>query len=440
MHRRKTGALIRASVRARRHRRRPGARERLRRRSSALALKSAWRFRSRTTSSTSRRYRVLGKRQGADAALGKPTYPSVFGLEAARGALRCSIATRRWRRSRTWAPRPLHLRQLAHYVVDRALEATWARLPVLKRGRSRDRLQLQRGPRTRGACKLTPTMSQNPLLSSAGCHRVPGRPARPRRARPAGARGELREFLIQTVSTRGGHFAAGLGTVELTDRPALRLSTRPHDRLVWDVGHQAYPHKVLTGRRDRLHTIKQTRRPRAVPDARRERIRHLRRRPFQHLDQRGARAWRSRPRARGEQRRAVAVIGDGAMTAGMAFEALNHAGTPADRPARRAQRQRHVDLRERRRAVELPRARALGHAVRAPARGRQEGAAADAARCCELARRSEEHVKGMVLPGTLFEEMGFNYIGPIDGHDVDALVRDAAQPARAAAARSSCTW
>ena len=101
-------------------------------------------------------------------------------------------------------------------------------------------------------------------------------------------RAELREFLIQTVSTRGGHFAAGLGTVELTIALHYVYDT-PHDRLVWDVGHQAYPHKVLTGRRERLHTIKQRRRPRALPDPRRERVRHLRRRPFEHLDQRRAR-------------------------------------------------------------------------------------------------------------------------------------------------------
>src|ERR1700732_985775 len=140
---------------------------------------------------------------------------------------------------------------------------------------------------------------------------------------------ELREFLTRSVSTRGGHFAAGLGTVELTIALHYVFNT-PHDRLVWDVGHQAYPHKVLTGRRDRLHTIKQDQGLAPFPT---RSAREYDTFGVGHSSTSLSAAWGMAVASaqRGEDRRAVAIIGDGALTAGMAFEALNHAGTsPAD--------------------------------------------------------------------------------------------------------------
>ena len=136
---------------------------------------------------------------------------------------------------------------------------------------------------------------------------------------------ELRDYLVETVSQVGGHFGAGLGVIELT--VALHyLYDTPVDRLVWDVGHQCYPHKILTGRRDTIHTVKTPGRRGAVPAPRGKRLRHLRRRPLLHLDFRRA-GHGDRAAARAAIRASVvAVIGDGAMTAGMAFEALNHAG------------------------------------------------------------------------------------------------------------------
>ena len=236
---------------------------------------------------------------------------------------------------------------------------------------------------------------------------------------PALAR-ELREFLIHSVSTRGGHFAAGLGTVELTIALHYVYDT-PRDRLVWDVGHQAYPHKVLTGRREQLHTIKQDGGLAPFP-TRAESEYDLRRRSFEHLDLGRARhgggggaSRRGSPRG-GRHRRWRDDGGHGIRGPESCRFA---AGGPAGDP----ERQRHVDLGERGRAIESLRARALRTRLCAPARERQESAAADCHQVWELARRSEEHLKGMVLPGTLFEEMGFNYIGPLDGHDVKALVR-----------------
>jgi 1-deoxy-D-xylulose-5-phosphate synthase len=235
---------------------------------------------------------------------------------------------------------------------------------------------------------------------------------------PAVAR-ELREFLIQSVSTRGGHFAAGLGTVELTIALHYVYDT-PRDRLVWDVGHQAYPHKVLTGRRDRLHTIKQDGGLAPFP-ARAESeydtfgVGHSSTSISAALGMAVAAA-----RA-GEDRRVVAVIGDGAMTAGMAFEALNHAGSlPADLLV--ILNDNDMSISENVGALSSHFARALSGRVYAHLREGGKKVLRPMPSVWELARRSEEHLKGMVLPGTLFEEMGFNYIGPMDGHDVRALV------------------
>ncbi len=235
---------------------------------------------------------------------------------------------------------------------------------------------------------------------------------------PALAR-ELREFLIHSVSTRGGHFAAGLGTVELTIALHYVFDT-PHDRLVWDVGHQAYPHKVLTGRRDRLHTIKQDGGLAPFP-ARAESeydtfgVGHSSTSISAALGMAVAAA-----RA-GEDRRVVAIIGDGAMTAGMAFEALNHAGSlPADLLV--ILNDNDMSISENVGALSNHFARALSGRVYAHLREGGKKVLRQMPTAWELARRSEEHLKGMVLPGTLFEEMGFNYIGPMDGHDVKALV------------------
>jgi 1-deoxy-D-xylulose-5-phosphate synthase len=231
---------------------------------------------------------------------------------------------------------------------------------------------------------------------------------------------ELREFLIQTVSTRGGHFAAGLGTVELTIALHYIYDT-PHDRLVWDVGHQAYPHKVLTGRRDRLHTIKQDGGLAPFPTRTESEydtfgVGHSSTSISAALGMAVAAA-----RA-GETRRVVAIIGDGAMTAGMAFEALNHAGSlPADLLV--ILNDNDMSISENVGALSNQFARALSGRVYAHLREGGKKVLRPMPAVWELARRSEEHLKGMVLPGTLFEELGFNYIGPMDGHDVKALVR-----------------
>jgi 1-deoxy-D-xylulose-5-phosphate synthase len=231
---------------------------------------------------------------------------------------------------------------------------------------------------------------------------------------------ELRQFLIHGISGRGGHFASGLGTVELTIALHYVYDT-PRDRLVWDVGHQAYPHKVLTGRRERLSSIKQPGGLAPFPS-----------RTESEYDTFGvghsstsisAALGMATAAARlGDSRRAVAVIGDGALTAGMAFEALNHAGSlPTDLLV--VLNDNNMSISENVGALSNHFARALSGRVYAHLRESGKKILSQMPTVRELARRSEEHLKGMVLPGTLFEEMGFNYIGPVDGHDVNALVK-----------------
>jgi 1-deoxy-D-xylulose-5-phosphate synthase len=231
---------------------------------------------------------------------------------------------------------------------------------------------------------------------------------------------ELREFLIQSVSTRGGHFAAGLGTVELTVALHYVFDT-PEDRLVWDVGHQAYPHKVLTGRREQLHTIKQHGGLAPFPS-----------RAESEYDTFGvghsstsisaALGMAVAASRLGQKRHVVAVIGDGAMTAGMAFEALNHAGSlPADLLV--VLNDNDMSISENVGALSSYFAKIISGRVYAHLREGSKKVLRPMPSVWELARRSEEHMKGMVLPGTMFEEMGFNYVGPIDGHDVKMLVR-----------------
>ena len=250
------------------------------------------------------------------------------------------------------------------------------------------------------------------LASPADLRRLPA-------AKLAEVAHELRQFLIQSVSTRGGHFAAGLGTVELTIALHYVFNT-PDDRLVWDVGHQAYPHKVLTGRRDKLHTIKQDMGLAPFPTRSESEydtfgVGHSSTSISAALGMAVAAA------QRGENRRVVAIIGDGALTAGMAFEALNHAGSlPADLLI--VLNDNDMSISENVGALSNYLARALSGKMYSHLRDTGKKVLRQMPSVRELARRSEEHLKGMVLPGTLFEEMGFNYIGPIDGHDVKALV------------------
>jgi 1-deoxy-D-xylulose-5-phosphate synthase len=230
---------------------------------------------------------------------------------------------------------------------------------------------------------------------------------------------ELRRYLIHTVSRMGGHFAAGLGTVELTVALHAVFDT-PYDRLVWDVGHQAYPHKVLTGRRDLLGTIKQHKGLAPFPT-----------RSESEYDTFGvghsstsisaALGMAIGAAALGERRRVVAVIGDGAMTAGMAFEALNHAGS-LDVDLLVVLNDNDMSISNNVGALSNYFAKLLSGKLYASLRERGKKVLRQMPTVWELARRSEEHMKGMVLPGTVFEEMGLNYIGPIDGHDLNALL------------------
>jgi 1-deoxy-D-xylulose-5-phosphate synthase len=238
---------------------------------------------------------------------------------------------------------------------------------------------------------------------------------------------ELRAYLIDSVGRSGGHFGAGLGVIELT--VALHyLYETPADRLVWDVGHQTYPHKILTGRRDRIHTVKQ--KAGVAPFPKREEseydtfgVGHSSTSISAALGM--AVAIRNAANARaGNDRRVVAVIGDGAMTAGMAYEALNHAGGMEPEP------DLLVVLNDNRMSIsenvggmtkmlgKLTGSRTL-NALREGGKkllGDKNNPTA------KFVRRWEEHWKGMFVPSTLFEEMGFHYTGPIDGHDIKALV------------------
>lgn len=231
---------------------------------------------------------------------------------------------------------------------------------------------------------------------------------------------ELREFLIQTVATRGGHFAAGLGTVELTVALHYIFDT-PVDRIVWDVGHQAYPHKVLTGRRERLHTIKQKDGLAPFP-ARAESVFDTFGVGHSSTSISAALGMAIAAAQAGDQRHVVAVMGDGAMSAGLAFEALNHAGS-LDVNLLVILNDNDMSISENVGAMSNYFARVLSGKMYAHLKEGSKKVLRQMPSVWELARRSEEHMKGMVLPGTMFEEMGWNYIGPIDGHDLKALVQ-----------------
>ena len=230
---------------------------------------------------------------------------------------------------------------------------------------------------------------------------------------------EVRDFLIHSVSKSTGHFAAGLGAVELTVALHYVYNT-PEDRLVWDVGHQSYPHKVLTGRREQMHTVRQW-----------EGVSPFPKRSESPYDTFGvghagtsigaAQGMAEGIKRTGANRRAVAIIGDGAMTSGMAFEALNHAGE--------CESDVLVILNDNEMSIS-PNVGALSSYLTRILSGRLYSTVREGSKkvlgkmppMWELARRAEEHVKGLIVPGTLFEELGFNYFGPIDGHDIHAMV------------------
>ena len=230
---------------------------------------------------------------------------------------------------------------------------------------------------------------------------------------------EVRQCVLDNVSKTGGHLSSNLGTVELTVALHYVFNT-PEDRIVWDVGHQTYPHKILTGRRERMPTLRQLNGLSGFP-----------RRDESEYDTFGvghsstsisaALGMALAARQKGENRHAIAVIGDGAMTAGMAFEALNHAGVEDCKLL--------VILNDNDMSISPP-VGALNRYLAQLMSGRFYAAAKEGAKqvlkaappLFELAKRFEEHAKGMVVPATLFEKFGFNYIGPIDGHDLDSLI------------------
>jgi len=230
---------------------------------------------------------------------------------------------------------------------------------------------------------------------------------------------ELRAYLIDSVSRTGGHLAAGLGVVELTIALHYVFDT-PEDRIVWDVGHQAYPHKILTGRRARMDRMRQKGGLSGFP-----------KRSESAYDTFGvghsstsisaALGMAIAARAKGEPRQAIAVIGDGALGAGMAFEALNHGG-PLDPNLLVILNDNEMSISPPVGAISSHLAKLLSGRVYTSMREGSKQALAGLPQLRQLVGRWEEHMKGMLMPSTLFEELGFNYIGPIDGHDLDALL------------------
>jgi 1-deoxy-D-xylulose-5-phosphate synthase len=231
---------------------------------------------------------------------------------------------------------------------------------------------------------------------------------------------ELRDYLLQSVSQTGGHLSSNLGTVELTVALHAVFNT-PHDRLVWDVGHQTYPHKILTGRRDQMHSLRQIGGISGFP-----------RRPESEYDTFGtahsstsisaALGMAIGARTKGEQRHSVAIIGDGAMTAGMAFEALNNGGVHHDLPLLVVLNDNDMSISPPVGALNRYLAQLMSGQFYATARNVGKTVLKAAPPLFELAKRFEENAKGMVVPATLFEKFGFNYVGPIDGHDLDSLI------------------
>jgi len=231
---------------------------------------------------------------------------------------------------------------------------------------------------------------------------------------------ELREYLLQAISKSGGHFSAGLGCVELTVALHYCFET-PHDRIVWDVGHQAYPHKILTGRRDRIGTIKKTGGLAPFPKRLESEydtfgVGHSSTSISAGLGMALASAHQN------VKRRVVSVIGDGAMTAGMAFEALNHGGS-LDPNMLVILNENQMSISPNVGAMTKVLARMMSGPTVTQIRERGKRLMHKDSRVWRFMSRWEEHVKGMIVPSTLFEEFGFNYLGPIDGHDIPLLLR-----------------
>lgn len=230
---------------------------------------------------------------------------------------------------------------------------------------------------------------------------------------------ELRDFLTQTVSVSGGHFAAGLGTVELTIALHYVFDT-PYDPLVWDVGHQAYPHKILTGRKDRMTSIRTLGGVHAFPSRNESEydafgVGHSSTSISAALGMAIASA------LKGEHKQVVAIIGDGSITGGMAYEAMNHAGA-IDANVLVILNDNDMSISPNVGAMNNYLSKILSSRLYSSVREESKKVLSKMPTMWELARRTEEHVKGMIVPGTLFEELGFNYIGPIDGHDLEMLV------------------
>ncbi|MGL5366153.1 MAG: 1-deoxy-D-xylulose-5-phosphate synthase, partial [Plesiomonas shigelloides] len=230
---------------------------------------------------------------------------------------------------------------------------------------------------------------------------------------------ELREYLLNSVSRTSGHLASGLGTVELTVALHYVYNT-PFDHLIWDVGHQAYPHKILTGRRDRMPTIRQKGGLHPFPWREESEFDVL---SVGHSSTSISAGLGLAIAAEyeGKGRKVVSVIGDGAMTAGMAFEAMNHAGD-LHPDMLVILNDNEMSISENVGALNNHLARVLSGSLYSSIREGGKKVLSGLPPIKELLKRTEEHIKGMVVPGTLFEELGFNYIGPIDGHNIDELV------------------
>ena len=262
----------------------------------------------------------------------------------------------------------------------------------------------------------TPSVSPYPLLQTingpADLRHLP-------RAQLGQLSAELRAYLLDTVSKTGGHLSSNLGTVELTVALHYVFNT-PYDRLVWDVGHQTYPHKILTGRRDRMGSLRQLGGLSGFPQ-----------RGESEFDAFGtahsstsisaALGMAMAAKIKGEDRCAVAIIGDGAMTAGMAFEALNNGGV-SDCNLLVILNDNDMSISPPVGALNRYLAQLMSGQFYAAAKNVGKTVLKGAPPLFELAKRFEEHAKGMVVPATLFEKFGFNYIGPIDGHDLDSLI------------------
>lgn len=230
---------------------------------------------------------------------------------------------------------------------------------------------------------------------------------------------QLREFLLESVSSTGGHLSAGLGTVELTVALHYVFNT-PYDRLVWDVGHQTYPHKILTGRREEMAGLRQKGGIAGFPK-REESEYDCFGTGHSSTSIAAALGMSFAAKQNHENRHCVAIIGDGAMTAGMAFEALNHAGD-SDANLLVILNDNDMSISANVGALSNHLTRLLSGDLFSTLREGGKRVLENIPPALELARRTEEHVKGMVAPGTLFEELGFNYYGPVDGHDLDTLI------------------